>query len=139
MEHKGLMGSQKSLVSSQTRYQKICSTLVNSKAHLISSKVKNKTGGLLVVTNIELVSKLHMELSIFFQILSEIVYKKIISVSEKRSTDLRIKKNHTNRIQHFRQKSRDKIFTHLNKKALFSSLTPFYEDLLAYIEQYMIF
>lgn len=58
----------------------------------------------------------------FFEISDEIVFKKINSTNEKRPTDLKLRKHHTRRLHHIREKSRDKIFTNFSKKGLTTSL-----------------
>jgi hypothetical protein len=122
MDKRQMLSSQKSIINSQTRYQKVCSTLITNKAFMISSKLPLNSMGLFAVTKVEFSNKFNQEISLFFEISDEIVFKKINSTNEKRPTDLKLRKHHTRRLHHIREKSRDKIFTNFSKKGLTTSL-----------------
>ena len=130
--------SQRSVMSTQNRYTRTWASSINNRTYMLSWKLFTKAIELFAITKLDISTNVHSEISLFFQISGQIVYKKISSNSEKKHTELKLRRQHTRKFQHFREKSREKIFNHFNKRGTSLQLETLYGDILSYIEHYMI-
>lgn len=82
MDKRPLVSSHKSIMNSQTRFQKMCNSLITTKVHMVSSKMLAKSVGLFSISKVEFHSKIHSELSLLFEIAGQTVFKKIKSMEK---------------------------------------------------------
>jgi hypothetical protein len=113
-------------------------SLFDTKVYLISSKFMARSVPIFTILKIRTTTKNIVAIELFLEICGHLIFKKILSISENRQTDLKLKKYHSrNRYNHVREKTRDRIFNHFQKKKEDESDLMLYEDLLAYIEGFM--
>ena len=105
---------------------------------MISSKFTHNARPVLLLRNIQIVSKFPPVLSLFFDISDELVYLKIEQVHEARMPETtKVKKGHSrkNEYVHKREKS-EAIINLIQKSKNIQELVPLYEHILNYIETF---